>query len=65
MGKRKRNRFVSTLEDLEHCRDHLSDKDLSSEEKGTREELIRCCMGFLEDLGMEVNDTTSDYVLGR
>lgn len=48
--------FKNTLKKLENCRDHIKDSKLDTEEIEARVELIRCCMGLLEDLGMEVDE---------
>ena len=44
-------RFRNTLSDLEDCREHLKDRDLSQEEEDAKTELLFCCMGILEDSG--------------
>lgn len=59
-------RFRNILDELQDCRDHIKDSkdEIGGEEACAREELIICCMGLLEDIGMVVNDSTSDYLLG-
>lgn len=43
-------RFQNILHDLDDCREHIFDDDLSSDEEGAKGELIACCRGILEDL---------------
>ena len=53
-------RFQNTLKSLEDCRNHIQD-NLTMAERGAREELVKCCMGLLEDLGIGMGDGVEDY----
>lgn len=44
-------RFHNTVLDLQECKEHLDDENLSPSEKKARDDLIRLCKEIAEDYG--------------
>jgi len=46
-------RFQNTLSDMEDCREHAADEDLSPEESKARRQLVNVCEAFIDDVDIE------------
>lgn len=57
MGNMSYCRFENTSRDLWECYEHITDDDLSEDEKKGRREIVQTCIDILEALGYKIDSS--------